>query len=55
MAARLGVDLTTVRNWEQQKTEIEVRFYPAVIALLGFNPLPEARTPGGRMRRARPR
>ena len=53
VAARLGADPMTVVNCERNKTVIEVRFYPAIIALLGCNPLPEARTPGGRMRRAR--
>ena len=53
VAARLGVGPMTVVNWEHCKTVIEVRFYPAIIALLGFNPLPEGRTPGERIRRAR--
>ena len=53
VAARLGADPMTVVNWERNKTVIEVRFYPAIIALLGCNPLPEARTPGGRIQRAR--
>ncbi len=43
----------TVVNWERIKTVIEVRFYPAIIALLGYNPLPAGRTPGQRIRRAR--
>jgi hypothetical protein len=29
-----------------------VRFYPAIIALLGFNVLPEGKTPGERIKRA---
>lgn len=51
-AARLRVDPQTVLNWERDKTAIEVRFYPAIIALLGYNPLPAGRTPGQRIRRA---
>ena len=52
-AAQLGVDPDTVRNWEQARTEVEVRFYPALIQFLGYNPLPEARTRGQAIRRAR--
>lgn len=53
VAARIGADPLTVVNWERGKTKIEVRFYPAIITLLGFNPLPEGPTPGKRIRRAR--
>ena len=52
-AAQLGVDPDTVRNWEQARTEVELRFYPALIQFLGYNPLPEARTRGQAIRRAR--
>lgn len=51
VAARLGADPLSVVNWERNNTVIEVRFYPAIIALLGFNPLPEGQTPGERIRR----
>lgn len=53
VAIRLSVDPLTVGNWERGKTLIEVRFYPAIISLLGFNPLPQGQTPGERIRRAR--
>lgn len=53
VAASLGVDPLTVVNWERNNTVIEVRFYPAIIALLGFNPLPQGQTQGGRIQRAR--
>lgn len=53
VAARLDADPLTVVNWERDKTVVEVRFYPSIIALLGFNPLPEGHTPGDRMQRAR--
>jgi transcriptional regulator with XRE-family HTH domain len=53
VAARLSADPLTVVNWERNNTVIEVRFNPAIIALLGFNPLPEGRTPGERKRRTR--
>jgi ribosome-binding protein aMBF1 (putative translation factor) len=32
---------------------IPVRFYPGIIEFLGYNPLPEAKTPGEAVRRAR--
>ncbi len=47
------MDPGTVLNWERPKAVIHARFYPNIIALLGFNPLPEARTPGERIRWAR--
>ncbi|MHB8837690.1 MAG: helix-turn-helix domain-containing protein [Gemmatimonadaceae bacterium] len=52
-AAILDVDPLTVVNWELGKTGVDVRFYPAIIALLGFNPLAEGKTPGERIRRER--
>jgi hypothetical protein len=30
-----------------------IRFYPAILAFLGYNPLPEGRTTGERVRRER--
>src|SRR2546425_7530390 len=45
-AARIGIDGTTVGNWENARTEVEVRFYPALIQFLGYNPVPHARTRG---------
>ena len=51
--AQIGVDPDTVRNWENARTEVEVRFYPALISFLGYNPLPEAGTRGQAIRRAR--
>jgi len=52
-AAQLDVDPDTVRNWEQARTEVEVRFYTALIQFLGYNPLPEGRTRGQAIHRAR--
>lgn len=53
IAERLGVDPDTIRNWEAGRTSIEVRHYPALIALLGYNPLPEPTSLGGAIQRAR--
>jgi transcriptional regulator with XRE-family HTH domain len=52
-AAQIGVDTATVTNWELGHTELEERFIPALIAFLGYNPLPEARSPGELVHRAR--
>jgi transcriptional regulator with XRE-family HTH domain len=52
-AAQIGVDTATVTSWELGHAEPEERFIPALIAFLGYNPLPEARSPGEQVRRAR--
>ena len=53
MADRLWAERDTLRNWEKGRTEPEVKFLPTIIAFLGYNPLPEAKTSGGQVRRAR--
>ena len=54
LAARLGVDPATVQNWEEgRRSRIEVRYYPALIEYLGYNPLPEPTTRGQAIARAR--
>lgn len=52
-AAQIGVDSETLKNWHQDRTEPEVRSYPALIRFLGYNPLPEANTQGQAVRRER--
>jgi len=42
VARVVGVDKWTVLNWERGKTQPVVRYYPAIIAFLGYNPLPAA-------------
>jgi DNA-binding XRE family transcriptional regulator len=49
----LAVDADSIRNWEAGQTSIEVRYYPALIEFLGYNPLPLAKTPGAEVRRER--
>jgi transcriptional regulator with XRE-family HTH domain len=39
-AERLGVTESTVTNWELNRTTPALRFLPAIIALLGFDPRP---------------
>jgi len=53
VANRLGAERDTVRNWEKGRTDPEVKFLPAVILFLGYNPVPEAKTRGARVRRTR--
>ena len=49
----MGLDPESLENWEKNRTQIAVRFYPALIAFLGYNPLPEGRTKGEAVRRQR--
>jgi transcriptional regulator with XRE-family HTH domain len=41
---RMGVCETSIFNWKSNKGTPEIRFMPAIIRFLGFNPLPEAAT-----------
>jgi transcriptional regulator with XRE-family HTH domain len=52
-AKRLGTGAWNLRNWETGRHGIEVRFYPAIIAFLGYNPLPDPHTHGDAVRRER--
>jgi DNA-binding XRE family transcriptional regulator len=54
-ARRMGVDQWTVINWEKGRTEPAVRFVPAIIRLLGYDPIPLGRTFEDRLRAARRR
>jgi transcriptional regulator with XRE-family HTH domain len=38
VAERIGVDLTTYRNWERNHTSPRTRYLPAVIRFLGYTP-----------------
>ena len=49
----LGVDETTINNWEIHGTQPGIRFIPRIIVFLGYNPLPAVRTLGERIRRCR--
>lgn len=39
VAARVGAIEASVWNWENRRAKPELRFLPAVIAFLGYNPL----------------
>jgi transcriptional regulator with XRE-family HTH domain/DNA-binding transcriptional MerR regulator len=44
VAKQLGVTASSVYNWEANHSIPELRFMPAVISFLGYNPLPAATT-----------
>lgn len=50
MAAGLGVTLNTVLDWEKDRKAPEARYWPKIIAFLGFDPHPAAKTLGERLR-----
>lgn len=52
-ARKFGIDEESLRNWEQARTRIGVRYYPSIIRFLAYNPLPEPRTLGQAVRQAR--
>jgi len=53
VAGLVGVDKWTVLNWERGKTEPVVRYYSAILAFLGYNPLPVGETFQERLKAAR--
>jgi transcriptional regulator with XRE-family HTH domain len=55
VARELGVNFRTYENWEQGKYEPEVRFLPAVIRFLGYDPSPAPVSLPDRIRAARRR
>jgi transcriptional regulator with XRE-family HTH domain len=52
-ASQLGVSESTIVDWERGKYPPSVRCYPAIIAFLGYDPLPEPLSRGQAMRRER--
>jgi transcriptional regulator with XRE-family HTH domain len=53
VALMLGVDADSIKNWENGRCKIEVRYYPALISFLNYNPLPEAKSRGEAIARER--
>jgi transcriptional regulator with XRE-family HTH domain len=53
VAARIGVTESSVFNWEANSAAPELRYMPAIIRFLGYNPLPEGKTWGERLVRQR--
>jgi transcriptional regulator with XRE-family HTH domain len=53
VAEQLGVDKTTVFNWEANAANPGIEYTPAIIQFLGYNPLPQANDWGERLVRHR--
>jgi DNA-binding XRE family transcriptional regulator len=51
----MGVQDFTLIKWEQDAAEPYVTYYPAIIEFLGYEPWPEPKTLGERIRAARHR
>lgn len=55
VAAALGASKASVHNWERGHADVDVRFIPAIIRFLGYDPIPEPidGSTGGRLAAAR--
>lgn len=53
VADQIGVDEATITNWEGNAATPTIRYIPAVIRFLGYNPLPPANSFPERLATAR--
>jgi DNA-binding XRE family transcriptional regulator len=53
VATLIAVANFTYMTWEKDQATPFPRYYPKIIEWLGYNPLPEPQTEGGRLRRER--
>jgi transcriptional regulator with XRE-family HTH domain len=53
VAEAIGCHLSSLLNWEKGRAVPELRFLPAILRFLGYDPRPAADTFGGRIRAAR--
>ena len=53
VAEQLGVGKTSVFNWEGNASSPDIRYMPAIIDFLGYDPLPTAKTLGEQLVRQR--
>ena len=37
---QIGVDKSSIANWESNRLKQGIRYMPAIIRLIGYNPLP---------------
>ena len=44
VAEEIGVDEATIHNWESNKSSPAIRYIPAILRFLGYNPFPPAQT-----------
>jgi ribosome-binding protein aMBF1 (putative translation factor) len=52
-AKELRIDPISLKNWEEARTEVEVRLYPQILMWLGYDPMPQPKSVGEQMRNAR--
>jgi transcriptional regulator with XRE-family HTH domain len=43
---QIGVSARTIMNWEKDYSEPDIRYFPATLAFLGYDPYPEPKTLG---------
>lgn len=53
VAEQIGVDTTTITNWELGHSSADFRSLPAIVVFLGYDPRPEPRTLGQGLKRHR--
>jgi transcriptional regulator with XRE-family HTH domain len=53
VAKEIGCSKASLTNWEKGHAEPELRFLPAILAFLGYDPRPEPATLGGQINAAR--
>lgn len=53
VADAIGCSKASLLNWENGRAEPELRFLPAILRFLGYDPRPEPATFGGSLRVAR--
>jgi DNA-binding transcriptional regulator YiaG len=53
VAERLGADTTSIHNWEVNAGQPALKYMPAIIEFLGYNPLPQAASLPERLVRTR--
>jgi transcriptional regulator with XRE-family HTH domain len=53
VAGQIGVDATTIHNWESNASLPAIRYVPAILEFLGYDPFPPAQTLGERLVTAR--
>ena len=44
VADQIGVDATTITNWESNRTAPAIRYFPSIIWFLDYNPFPPGQT-----------
>ena len=53
VAEQIGVDTTTICNWESNASIPAIRYIPAILSFLGYDPFPPAQTFAERITTAR--